>query len=757
MDRRRFVKGVLSSLGVISVGVFTAPASSLGFVGPRMLRRRIGPDKLYVWGFNYYDALGVTGPDRVSTPVLQTSFQSSAHNWITISPSQSATFMLKGDKTLWAVGTDLFNTGVFGNGTVGAQVSSPIQIGTDAWMSIATNALGALGVKQDGTLWTWGSNRYQTFGFATGSWAVPNPTFIMNAKIGKFDTHKNTTLAINSSDQLYGWGTNREAQLGIGNRNNPSSLVLANAVTWAKCSVGRNSSACIKLDGTLWAWGLREDGSVPDGNTVTAYISTPVMVSSEVTWTHVGVGFDFGIARKSDGTMMGWGYNFSGNTGVGLTPGTHTYSPTLISGTNWASISVGDVHFLALKSDGTLWACGDNGNGQIGNNSGFDTSTPVAIGANTWSQISAGWYHSLGIRTDGTLWGWGLNADGQLGQNHTSNRSSPVRIGTDSNWIRIAAGGYASLGIRSNGTLWWWGYCGEWNVSGILRTSSPIQIGSDTDWQEIKAGQMTFMLQKTNGDLYGLGLGGIDAWDSINTMIEPSYTMGKKVEAIVSTPVQVGTATDWKYVELAEKQAFAIKSDGTLHQWGWIIYDFTDNYSYERYSTPVQAGSATTWKKVVSKGSIHLALQNNGTIWSWGTAQEALGLGNAGDQALPVQISSPVATWTDIAVSQDVAFGIASDGNLYSWGPQDPVRGKTGAAVSTPVNTNTGTWLKVAGGAKHAIGIKNNHTLWGWGWNTDGPLGIGSTADRSTPVQSGSATDWRNVFAGGQKSFGTRW
>jgi hypothetical protein len=38
--------------------------------------------------------------------------------------------------------------------------------------------------------------------------------------------------------------------------------------------------------------------------------------------------------------------------------------------------------------------------------------------------------------------------------------------------------------------------------------------------------------------------------------------------------------------------------------------------------------------------------------------------------------------------------------------------------------------------------------VWGWGYNTAGPLGIGDTTDRSSPTQVGALTNWANIAIG---------
>ncbi len=55
------------------------------------------------------------------------------------------------------------------------------------------------------------------------------------------------------------------------------------------------------------------------------------------------------------------------------------------------------------------------------------------------------------------------------------------------------------------------------------------------------------------------------------------------------------------------------------------------------------------------------------------------------------------------------------------------------------------TWASVIGGAFHTLAIKTDGTLWAWGENSSGPLGLGNTVDRSSPVQVGTATNWLRV------------
>jgi len=96
---------------------------------------------------------------------------------------------------------------------------------------------------------------------------------------------------------------------------------------------------------------------------------------------------------------------------------------------NWASLSTGIRHSVAIKTDGTLWAWGWNEYGQLGDGASRAKNEPTRIGtATNWASVSAGFGHTIATKTDGSIWAWGWNSYGQLGNRTDVNRSSPVQI-----------------------------------------------------------------------------------------------------------------------------------------------------------------------------------------------------------------------------------------------------------------------------------------------------------------------------------------
>ncbi|WP_396188706.1 hypothetical protein [Flavobacterium sp.] len=71
-------------------------------------------------------------------------------------------------------------------------------------------------------------------------------------------------------------------------------------------------------------------------------------------------------------------------------------------------------------------------------------------------------------------------------------------------------------------------------------------------------------------------------------------------------------------------------------------------------------------------------------------------------------------------------------------------------------------WSTISAGNYHTAAIAPNGTLWTWGRNLYGQLGDGTTTNRNTPTQIGTATNWLKVEAGEEftkaiKTNGTLW
>ena len=94
----------------------------------------------------------------------------------------------------------------------------------------------------------------------------------------------------------------------------------------------------------------------------------------------------------------------------------------------------------------------------------------------------------LATKTDGTLWSWGYNAQGQLGTNTAGGPtkvSSPVQI-PGTSWAEPECGSMSCYATRTDGTLWAWGKNTEGHLgqNSEVSYSSPVQVGSESDWDK---------------------------------------------------------------------------------------------------------------------------------------------------------------------------------------------------------------------------------------------------------------------------------
>jgi alpha-tubulin suppressor-like RCC1 family protein len=354
---------------------------------------------------------------------------------------------------------------------------------------------------------------------------------------------------------MFGCGYGGDGEFNNNTRLTVSSPIQIGSANDWKGVVGNSMTLAIRY-GKLFAMGALIP--IPPGFAVR---SSPVQIGSETGWTVISASTDpynpmFGGIRN--GKLFMWGYNNYGQVGDGTR--TIRSSPVQIgSDTDWTALSCGREGAFGIRG-GKIFAWGNNSYGRCGVSSGSVAaySSPVQIGANTdWSQVSACYYGVHAIRA-GQLYGWGNNSFGEIGNgtNDVLDHTAPVQIGTFDDWTFVASSFMACFGIRKPGRLYAWGYnevtgsLGLGNLTGAF--SSPVQVGSGIDWSYVSttdALNYTAAMGIRSGKLYSWGL-------------NSSGVLGLGDMNNRSSPVQVGSETDWTSASMGVSHAIAIRRPG---------------------------------------------------------------------------------------------------------------------------------------------------------------------------------------------------
>jgi len=524
----RFGIGTTTSLSLVPIRIMDDVVYvSVGSFHTMAIR---SDGSLWAWGGNVHGQLGDgTTIDR-TTPVMVMD------NVISVSAGVFHTAAIRGDGSLWAWGSN--GSGNLGDGTATTR-HAPVWIMDDV-VQVSAAFFHTTAIRSDGSLWAWGSNAGGRLGDGTTT-GRRTPTKIMDDTI-YVSAGIDHTMAIRNDGSLWAWGSNADGRLGDGTTQNSNvpTKVTSN-VTLVSTSGGSSNSGhtmAVTSDGSLWAWGLNNNGQLGDGTIINRYIPVLIMEAPEpimpptIPVTGITINqsnFTLQISREiesSQNNLESQGVLNIHSLRTTQTPHpiskqlTTTINPTTATNTNvtWSSsnISVATINNQGLVtaiSPGTATITVTTEDGGHTDSitvtvinaptEGGPPNRPTPEGRN--NLLSAGYAHSAILLPNGTLWTWGNNNYGQLGNGTTNNSDTPIMVLDDV--IYVSTGHSHTMAIRSDGSLWAWGS----NIHGQLGDGTtvdrhiPVKIAAIEDIIFVSAGGSHTIAILSDGSLWAWG------------------------------------------------------------------------------------------------------------------------------------------------------------------------------------------------------------------------------------------------------------
>ena len=341
-----------------------------------------------------------------------------------------------------------------------------------------------------------------------------------------------------------------------------------------------------------------------------------------------------------------------------------------ISASDIKQISCGYDCTFILKTNGSLWSCGNNYYGQLGLNDTTQRTTFTQVTTNINNdvkQIACGEYHTIILKTDGSLWGCGLNGSGQLGLGYTNPRYTFERIANNINndVKQVVCGNGHTFVLKNDGSLWGCGYNNYYQLglgNDTNKTSfTKVTANINNDVKQISCGSNHTFILKTDGSLWCCGY-------------NYYYQLGLSDPAskIYFTQVTTNINNDVKQIACGYDCTFILKTNGSLWSCGNNAYGqlgLNDTTQRTRF-TQVTANINNDVKQIACGNGYTMIIKSNNSLWSCGwNGNGQLGLGSTNTQSRFTQVTTNINNDVkEVICGEQHTFILKNDSSILSCG-----------------------------------------------------------------------------------------
>ncbi|MBD5779795.1 SUMF1/EgtB/PvdO family nonheme iron enzyme [Pelagicoccus sp. NFK12] len=635
-----------------------------------------------------------------------------AESAISMSGSANAIYWVSQDGKLFAMGED--SQGQLGE-TSGGGLSNPLSISSyfsdgeefervyqvDNEVKVV-NALGSTVFyqKNDGALWSFGSNRRGLLGTDSSEQESPTPYMVAPFVDGLVRIQSGSNYFYLRDGELYAWGTNDRGELKTGAEGDLASPVQVadgisnmrgsylNAIGELRRSVANKTTVSSQVtqfySGTFGSplfFETRSPVVLPSNGIEVDYQAktdllysfrsyAPWVAFSSVPWIIIGeesherVDAELTIAVLQNPTAQ----SRRGTVSIGgqILEVTQAASPAVLDWGEDQSVTLGAGASMGLEvlndinasyrwfKDGVeLSGDGESkltvGSAESADAGEYGLVVSEGAGSIRQTELYSGRDYVLQLRSDGSLWGTGRFGD----------RENRARYALLAEGVRfVSAGSSAALYITEDDVLW-----------GIGSFSPAAAGGAEIDEEQ------------------------------------QAYRIADEVQ----------------FAEAGVDRTFYVKTDGTAWAMGQNKSgELGVGSEDDEVSTPTQLALSL---KAISADALNatLFLTNSGELWGAGESTSGI-LGDSveADQLSPVFIASGVKSVE--ALWREMAYFVDSSSVLYRL-DSDSI-----------VNTEIGNVKDISAGESHLLILKDDDSLWGMGESSVGQLGLKSIGTVDSPI-----------------------